>query len=201
MLEILLEDSRSKLAIFCGADFICWGNKIYNRQQLQEVKLCGGLLEIGEGAFNSCNSLRHIKIPSTLTVIRPRAFNNCWKLETIQLNEGLLEIGDWTFNCCILLKDITIPPTVRAIGEYALYNTKLSHINLPDGIESIGGRAFCYSKLLNFRMPPLNITTIPEGLFYTCGSLFSLELSESTAQLGEEASAPAKATKRQYWAG
>ena len=172
----------------------------YACDKLEEIELCDGLLEIGERAFQYCRSLGSISIPSTVTMIRRSAFNVCEKLETIQLNEGLLEIGDYAFYSCKSLNAINIPSTVRTIGNYAFYHTKLSHIHLPDGIESIGGRAFRYSKLLNFRMPPL-ITTIPEGLFDTCGSLFSLELSESTAQLGEEASAPAKATKRQYWAG
>ena len=159
-----------------------------NRQQLQEVELCDGLLEIGECAFHSCKSLRHIKIPSTVTVIRRYAFCNCDKLETIQLNnEGLLEIGDNAFYGCNSLKAATIPSSVRAIGGCSFYSTsKLSCINLPDGVESIGESAFSFTKLSNFQMPQ-SITTIPRGLVYACRSLFSVELPGKTTQIGNVA--------------
>ena len=48
------------------------------RFQLEEVELCEGLLEIGEFAFYCCKSLRHIIIPSTVTVIRQ--YEVCSKL-------------------------------------------------------------------------------------------------------------------------
>ena len=158
----------------------------YNRDKLVEVELCEGLLEIGRGAFDSCKSLRQIIIPSTVTRIRWGAFIRCEKLETIQLNEGLLEMGEWAFFQCTSLKRLSIPSNVRTICKYAFYNTNLSHINLPEGVESIGEVAFGYSKLLNFRMPQ-SITTMPRAMLSICGSLFSVELSESTTQLGEEA--------------
>ena len=152
-----------------------------NRWQLQEIELCDGILEIRAWAFQSCKSLRNITIPSTVIMIRRSAFSRCEKLETIQLNEGLVEIGEYAFFLCTSLKAATIPSSVGAIGECSFYNS-LACINLPDGIESIGERAFSYSKLLNFRMPPL-ITTTPNWLLSGCESLFAVELSENTAQI------------------
>ena len=193
------DDSSAEVFVYMGGDMVLPDDVVRvrvhpsvtviperafkERFQLEEIELCDGLLEIGEFTFESCKSLRHIKIPSTVTTISWCSFSNCEKLETIQLNEGLQDIGDYAFFQCKSLKAATIPSTVRTIGESALYKTKLSHINLPDGIESIGGRAFRYSKLLNFRMPQ-SITTISGGLFDTCESLFSVELSESTTQIG-----------------
>ena len=155
------------------------------RQQLQEVKLCDGLLEIGERAFDSCKSLGSIYIPSTVTAISLSAFGWCEKLEKIQLNEGLRDIGDYAYFYCKSVKVATIPSTVRTIGNDAFCcSSQLSCINLPEGIESIGESAFSFTKLLNFLLPPL-ITTISGGLFGNCKALFCVELSESTTQIGD----------------
>ena len=157
----------------------------YDRQQLQEVECCEGLLEIGDGAFHYCYSLKHINIPSTVTRIGVNVFHACEKLETIQLNEGLLEIGDYAFCSCKSLKAAIIPSTVRTIGRCAFYGAKLSHINLPEGVE-IGDSAFGRSELLNCCMPQ-SITTISMEMFGDCESLFSVELSESTTQIEDVA--------------
>ena len=90
----------------------------YDRQQLEEIELCDGLLEIGACTFRGCFLLKHISIPSTVTMILGSAFNNCGKLETIQLNEGLLEIGDYAFCGCKELNAATIPSSARTIVQY-----------------------------------------------------------------------------------
>ena len=49
----------------------------YNKEKMEEVELCDGILEIGAWTFCGCKSLKHIFIPSTVTMIRPRAFSGC----------------------------------------------------------------------------------------------------------------------------
>ncbi len=45
--------------------------------ELEEIELCQGLLEIGRGAFFECKSLKRINVPSTVVVIRRGAFEEC----------------------------------------------------------------------------------------------------------------------------
>lgn len=89
-----------------------------NRQQLEEVVLCEGLLEIGEAAFQYCKSLKRISIPSTVTIIHQYAFGACDNLEEIELCDGLQEIGDEAFNCCYALKRLTIPNITQQLTEF-----------------------------------------------------------------------------------
>ena len=153
-----------------------------NSSGIEEVELCEGLLEIGQSAFRSCNYLKRIEIPSTVTIIHNEAFICSKGLEKIVLCEGnLVEIGDDAFKYCKSLKDVSIPSSVKIIGDGAFEGTKLSRINLHDGIESIGENAFKWTKLLNFRLPP--IITVKRQMLESCESLFSIELSESTVQI------------------
>ena len=72
---------------------------------------------------------------------------------------------------------------MRTIGRLAFCSTsKLSCINLPDGVESIGESSFSFSKLFNFRMPQ-SITTVSREMFGDSESLFSVEISENTTQI------------------
>ena len=147
--------------------------------QLKDVKLCEGLLEIGDGAFHGCSALKRIQIPSTTKVLHSMAFTECRKIEVVDLGGvggALEEIQDSTFDLCNDLKRIVnIPPTIKSIGRFAFRRTNLARIDLPDGIQNIDEYAFCHTQLTNFRLPPL-IKTIPKGIFHTCTSMFSLEI-------------------------
>ena len=58
------------------------------QSKLEEVDLPEGLLEIGDYAFRDCNSLKRMAIPSTVAVIRERAFLRCKKLEEVELRRA-----------------------------------------------------------------------------------------------------------------
>ena len=53
----------------------------------------GRLEVIGSGAFHRCTSLREIKIPPSVRMIKNLAFGSCSELATVALGEGLEEIG------------------------------------------------------------------------------------------------------------
>ena len=146
-----------------------------DRTKLEVVELCEGLLAIGKNAFNNCRSLKRIKIPSTVTLIGDSAFLYCGKLEKIELQEGIEEIGDFAFNQCTSVKHVHIPTTIKRIGCCAFYSTPLSSIDLPDGMEIIGTRAFGDCKFNRFRIP-VNITSIPASMLHHCNCLVSVEI-------------------------
>jgi hypothetical protein len=58
-------------------------------QALVKVVLNNGLQRIGGLAFNHCTSLRHIKIPSSVTSIDDWAFFGCINLVQVALYDGL----------------------------------------------------------------------------------------------------------------
>ena len=45
-----------------------------DREKLEEIEFCEGIVRIGERLFNNCKSLKRFKVPSTVTAIGEYAF-------------------------------------------------------------------------------------------------------------------------------
>lgn len=84
-------------------------------------------------------------VPDTVKTIRDNAFYLCGNLRSIQFNEGLEKVGNKAFLKCGGLESLTLPSTLKEIGDDAfsyLDNTKLTSIEIPASVESIGNYAF-----------------------------------------------------------
>ena len=72
------------------------------------------------------------------------------------------------------------------IGDYAFYNcSRLTSLNLPDGITEIGENAFAHCSGLTSLTLPAGITSIGEYAFYGCSGLTSLTLPAGITEIGE----------------
>jgi hypothetical protein len=78
-------------------------------KELVGVTFALGLVKIEDPAFESCNALEHLEIPTTVKSIGSNAFCNCEKLVNIELNEGLIRIEDLVFIGCKSLQCINAP--------------------------------------------------------------------------------------------
>lgn len=65
---------------------------------------------------------KSITIPSTVSCIDNRAFENCISLKEISMPENLSDIGYGGFYHCCEMKSIYIPKNVKYIGKYAFAN-------------------------------------------------------------------------------
>ena len=129
-----------------------------------ELKWFTGLSRINEHAFDGCDLLVSITIPSNVTTIDDYVFSNCHCLSFITIPNSVIAIGNYTFfysgltsvtlplnltsignsvfEGCESLKSITIPNSVTSIGRSAFSNTGLTSLTLPSSIASIGSEAF-----------------------------------------------------------
>lgn len=72
--------------------------------------------EIGDGAFNKCQTVKSITIPLSVTGIWHRAFVNCTNLESVNIPSSVQKIGFYVFSGCRSLKTVTIPASVTYVG-------------------------------------------------------------------------------------
>lgn len=101
------------------------------------------------------------------------------------------------FPCKLNLTEYTVPSTVKKISEYAFANNNpyLKTINLPDGLEEIGRKAFYADKTLENINFPADLKKIGEYAFHKCEKLQKVNMLEGIAYIGERAFQECKAIK------
>lgn len=98
---------------------------------------------IPDYAFEGCNSLKNVIIPSGVKNIGAGAFRSCTALAGITIPAGVETIQDRTFYGCSNIAEIVIPANVNSIGEQAFLDcSALTSITIPGRIKSIGSSAF-----------------------------------------------------------
>ena len=109
-------------------------------------------------AFNNCESLQSITLPSTLEHISDWAFNGCRNLNEVELNEGIQRIGSRSFQFCTSLQSVNIPSTVSEIGWNAFWGcTNLRDIVIRNERIQIDDKAFSRcTSLERFKFPGLS---------------------------------------------
>ncbi|MBQ8763555.1 MAG: leucine-rich repeat domain-containing protein [Clostridia bacterium] len=127
-------------------------------------------------------------VPGSVKSIEPYAFKACEALETVILPEGLESIGEEAFApryASSNISSINIPDTVNHIGKNAFAYSKLTQINLPEGLTEIAEGTFRGCFELNEVNIPDSVTTIGENAFNSCLlNKFTLTENSSLKEIG-----------------
>lgn len=70
-------------------------------------------------AFNRCQSITEVVIPSTVIEIDECAFMECTNLLYVEIQEGVTAIGHSAFAWCENLRIVELPASVTSIGDHA----------------------------------------------------------------------------------
>ena len=117
--------------------------------------------QVEEEAFDSCDSLKSVTIPSSVTSIGYGAFGLCTSLTSVTISSGVTSIGVYAFASCYSLTSITIPNGVTSIGDGAFRGCEsLTSVAIGDDVAFIGIGVFEGCRSLT------NITVSSENRFY-----------------------------------
>lgn len=168
-----------------------------NKLDLEEVS---ELTSIDHNAFEQCENLAEIKLPSCITRIGDHAFDQCKSLKELHLPDSINIIGDRAYSGCEELESINIPLNVSYVGVGAFYGCyKLTNIQVaPENsrYENRGGVLFdnvdktllryIQSKHLesNFKTPE-GVVHIGNYAFDGCKGLVAVIVNEGCTDLGE----------------
>jgi len=150
------------------------------RPNLEQIDLNEGLIRIENNAFEECNSLKMVNLPSTLEDIGESVFRDCEKLDGIILPEGLQRLGQYVFAGCRSLKRINIPPDIERIEEGAFFNCiDLTEIAFSEGLREIEKEAFSRCKSLVSVTLPSSLTSIGIESFEGCERLKEIHMPDT----------------------
>ena len=117
---------------------------------LKSVKLHDEITQIGRHAFRHCDALQKIVLPRNLKYLN--SFECCYSLHEIDIPSSVIEIDGFMF--CDNLRKVILHSGVRKIRDYAFrFCKRLATINFPEGLETIGIRAFYPSNIVRAVFP------------------------------------------------
>ena len=185
--EINVSSENPKYAAFNGVLY----NKdqsillLYPAGRSGEYTLPTTVTRVENYGFSGANKLTNVVLNEGLTEIGDNAFEFCETLQTPSLPSTLVEIGSYSFMNCIGMTDtMIIPKKTKHIGCYSfLYDYNLTDIDFePESeMDRFGYGAFGYCGIEDFTIPR-NISTMGQEIFTGCKKLLAVTF-ESESQL------------------
>jgi len=131
----------------------------------KKTYISNGVEAIGEGAFEDCNDIKELIIPSTVRVIEQKAFVGSG-IESLDIRDGVETIGESAFADCYNLTKVSVPKTVKTLGNYAFSDCYgLTEVTIGSGVTEIGDYAFYNGMELTKIIIPKSVKRIGVGAF------------------------------------
>ena len=142
------------------------------RDQIRTLVVEEGISMIGSYAFQNCDSLTTVTLPSTLKRIATSAFQDCDNLD-LTLPEGITIIDMYAFLTCPKLT-ATLPSTLLNLGTRAFQGTAVASAHIPAGLTTMGDAPFADCQNLTA------ITVADDNSRYTAqdGVLYSKDMKQ-----------------------
>jgi hypothetical protein len=155
------------------------GYAFYNCSGLTSVAIPNSVTSIGNSAFESCSNLTSVTIPNSVTSIGNSAFSGCSSLTSVTIPSSVASIGSDAFEDCFSLTSVNVP--VIDYSSFFSNNTVeliASAINKPVHLIDAGG-----NEIKDFVIPN-GVTSIGSKAFYKCSSLTSVTIPNSVTSIG-----------------
>ena len=123
----------------------------------------------------------------SVTVIDSYAFNNCSNLQAISIPASVTEIGKSCFLKCENLKKVEIMGGVQKIGVGAFMGTKISSMNIPESVTTIGNYAFAFCSELESISIPSKTVEIGESILTGCSALERITVAPNNEKYSSDA--------------
>ena len=159
---------------------------------LSSVTIPGSVESIGEAAFISCNQLAELTISEGVKSIGGYAFQGCTSLSSVTIPESVTSIGAAPFCLCSSLMSFN-GKFASSDGRFLMNSGNLiqaasgamvGHLDIPEGVTSIGDDAFNQCTGLTSVTIPKIVTSIGSYAFCECSSLTSITIKRETPPVG-----------------
>ena len=153
---------ESLKAIVCGAFYRC---------KISEINFPQSLEYLGCMAFANTALEKAILPDNCMLCSEGGQFYNIWNLSEAHLPNNSTLVPNSVFSGCFTLKKVNVPSRAVAIAEFAFDQVKMSDIDFPETLESIGQDAFQSCNKLTAVVLPASLKSLGDRAFALCGSL------------------------------
>ncbi len=111
-------------------------------------------------------------------------FVNNLSIKKAIIGEGVTNVGVEAFDSCYNLTTVELPNGLTSIGDRAFLSSALSNIDFPSSLTSIGDSAFWDCRSLTNIIIPNGVKSIGNDAFEKCIHLISVVIPESVISIG-----------------
>ena len=174
------------------------GSNVFEGSGLETIEIPAGLrslyvtatsIDMSGATFRNCKSLKTVILHEGLECINNNSFKGCEALETIVIPSTVTEIGNNAFQDCINLKTVIFAENsqLEKIGTEAFRGSGLESIVIPDSVKTLGKQVFSDCAQLKSVKLSESLAEIPEEAFMNCVALEGITFPESVSNLGKYA--------------
>ncbi len=139
---------------------------------------------IGEQAFYDLSGVRSVTLPASVTSIGTRAFYGCAGLSGLTVRGSIESIGSFAFDETPWLasqREFVI------VGDYLIvYRGSGGDVEIPEGVKTIGERAFAKAESLKSVTLPASLRSIGDRAFSYCANLKTVRAASSLTEVGKD---------------
>jgi hypothetical protein len=174
--------SRTLIKAYIGANVNTFTDGFRSNTMLEICSFPNNLTSFGTNVFNSCASLRHFNMPSSITSYG--TFNGCRSLKTISLSQGYNTIPNNCFFNCGSLQKVVFQDAATGIGISCFQDAlSLESVYLPSICVTFSDSAFLRARSLK-NISFSNNVAIGSDCFNACSSLSQITLPTGVSFTG-----------------
>lgn len=140
---------------------------------------------IAHSAFKDLKHIKTVHIPDGLKSIGGDAFFGCDSILIINIPNSVTTIGDLAFYGCKGVTELILSQNLKEIPTAGFVATKISQLNIPEGVEVIKLDAFALCPDIKEVKIPSTVKHLERGVFYNCLGLQRIELPASLERADE----------------
>lgn len=150
-------------------------------ESLKEINVSDKLIRIGKDAFLECKALEIFNLPKSMRYLEESAFQNCVKLNRVNIG-NVRDISDMVFSGCVSLSVISLSPCLYKIGARAFEGTAFETFEIPNSVSSIGSGVFTNCSKLKSVTVGNGITFMPQ-CFIGCEALSYIRFEDGKSSI------------------